>query len=719
LRKFFGRNLDDSGTEILLKLGSRYPNINDPRHYISWRDGMVIDTGPIGFNNGKRVGFSTLLLQFPNIRYAGRHENNWKKSNRIINDFRKFTYPVDDKGNHPWDYKSKDGYMGEARKRDYFVDTLELMMQNYITLGEYEIIYDFSQKASPVVIPDSSFNHLLKHEDGFYRSCIETDIKKGSVESGTYSIGAALDYATVTAFEADIGAAQDGDLSGEHNDESTVIASNVAFNHDPNGHKFTLTAQTGDEHSGTLGNAVHQAGDGARVTYGNSDQISLMFGANADEWEISKLVLDATGVNNKGAYANRGIGVINRMVIAGTATDNIGIEISRYHGTIYITNNIIYGFGNGSGEAGILISSLYTDGIIYAYNNTAIKNYNGILLSEHDGDPTITLINNLCQGSGNEDYAEDSAQTYDSTARNVSEDATSPDGGIYDNLNCHDGNSCFTDYASDEYTYDSGGDEIATLEAGNDLTGTFTDSVRAAGVRTSSEFFIGADWIDTGGGDVIGTHTAHSIALTKGTHIGKVDKVYPHTSHSLAVTTGTHTGVVDVIGIHTAFPLAVTKGSHTGKIDSIGIHTAHSIAVTKGTHVGKVDIIGIHTVFPLALTKGTHVAVGDVIGIHTAYALAVTKGTHAGPVDILGAHTAHSLALTLGTHVGYVSINGEHTALEISVTKGNHIGVVDIIGIHSTFSLAVSLGTHVGIVTSDDGIAAWGSKLNISISITV
>ena len=85
---------------------------------------------------------------------------------------------------------------------------------------------------------------------------------------------------------------------------------------------------------------------------------------------MSKLVLDATGNGNQAVYADRGQGLVNRLIIAGGTGAVHGIHVSRYHGTIYVRNNIVYNFGNGGDDSGIQVGSLYTDGFIYVYNNT-------------------------------------------------------------------------------------------------------------------------------------------------------------------------------------------------------------------------------------------------------------------------------------------------------------------------------------------------------------
>ena len=77
------------------------------------------------------------------------------------------------------------------------------------------------------------------------------------------------------------------------------------------------------------------------------------------------------------------------------------------------------------------------------------------------------MRNNLSQGSVVADYAPGNA--IDAHSKNVSEDATSPDAS-YQEINCHDGSSCFNDYDNDDYSLIATGDEIDTLALADDLS---------------------------------------------------------------------------------------------------------------------------------------------------------------------------------------------------------------------------------------------------------
>lgn len=82
--------------------------------------------------------------------------------------------------------------------------------------------------------------------------------------------------------------------------------------------------------------------------------------------------------------------------------------------------------------------------------------------------------------------------TFGTHAKNVSEDATSPD-AAYQSKDVHT-NSVFENYGSDDYRLDSGGDttNLAILDDGDDLSGTFTDDIEG---QTRSTWYIGASEI--------------------------------------------------------------------------------------------------------------------------------------------------------------------------------------------------------------------------------
>ena len=120
-----------------------------------------------------------------------------------------------------------------------------------------------------------------------------------------------------------------------------------------------------------------------------------------------------------------------------------------------------------------------------------MKCYEGITQDATSLNGTLTVKNNLVQGSGVGGSFRDDGGGFGTSALNYAEDANSPD-SLQETM--HDGTSNFVDYANDNYLMASGGDFIDTLKAGEDLTGTFSDDI-IGNTRLAATFFIGASWI--------------------------------------------------------------------------------------------------------------------------------------------------------------------------------------------------------------------------------
>lgn len=466
--------------QLVCKVGTKYSNINDPRHFTDWRDGQVIED----FNDG-HVKLGTLaskhhcIIQIPNLDYwTLRGDTNWKSIKLAVYEHKKLLLSTNKQGKYVWE-ASGAGLFVPKRIRDWIVDYKWLLDNHYITLSQYEDIYN-KEKVANIELSILNLMEILKYEENWERLSAEKDQIKGSVESGTYQIGTGggADYATWTLFQADIGATQDGDLKGEGQDEETAIAGQVVFNHDENGHKFTCTAESGAEHDGTY--------SGARITCAANDHIS--FSAIATASEFSKLAIDVSGSNNRGFVASATVDcLVNRLLIKGDADSYNGIQGGNWDENLQIRNCIVYGVGDGGTDSGIGTDATYKN--TYLYNNTCIGNYYNI----HQVDATpanLTIKNNLCQAnSGGADYVNCAGGT---NAKNISEDATSPD-AAYRSKDLHT-NSVFVDYGNDNYKIDKDGDVInlAIIDDGEDLSGTFTDDINHDATWRSDPFDIGA-----------------------------------------------------------------------------------------------------------------------------------------------------------------------------------------------------------------------------------
>lgn len=490
--KFFGHDVSDTGCEMLVKAGSRFADPANLGHAVSWRDGQIIEVTPLGFHTGKQVGYCCALLKFPNINYSdigGRWEEDWKKMPAIPTLWDKINLTANADGKYPWELIEGTEFISVRKTRDWFIDFKGLENQKLITLGEREDVYNYDNKTILTIASTYNLEVLVKHEEVDSRLDPSKLLQHASITTGTHSIGSGLDYDTVTAFEAAIGAQLTGNLTGEHNTEETAIAAVVVFDTDTNAHLLKLTAQSGDEHNGGA------YGNGARINYGTSNSISFDETNAGDlaDIEISKLALECSGYGNYGIRL-RDVGgggsiLVNRMLIAGDGSNTRrGIDVDYdCRTTTYVRNNIVYGIA--SGYDGIRAYS-YSGTSIYIDNNSVIK-------CAGDGfdcrtEPTVTMRNNLAQGCG-VDYN----VVADTHSCNISEDATGPD-AAYDNTDVHT-NSVFKDYAADDYRLDSAGDatNLAIVDDGGDLSGTFTDDIEG---QTRSTWYIGASEIVAVGG---------------------------------------------------------------------------------------------------------------------------------------------------------------------------------------------------------------------------
>ncbi len=415
-----------------------------------------------------------------------------------IADLKKFTSSVDRANKYVWEsgnLKDED----RIRPRDWFIDYKDLLDKSLLTQKTFDDLYNKAKSLSPISI-ERDFTDILSYEDDRCRKSSIYSSEKGSVATGTYQIGTGggADYTTVNLFEADIDATLTGDLTGECQDEETDVGSAVIFDLDTATHLLKLTAESGAEHTGGA------YGNGARIRVVNYDRLEIneTSDGDLDDMEVSNLAFDLAGTDCIGWQVvdggNSGVVTFNRLLIQGTANSKWGIRVQGTVTNTSITNCIIYGVGDGAGDYGIGFSSVGAGDTHYCCNNTVIGCYDNFVQDGATLTGTFTFKNNLAQeDGGGSDYRDDGGG-FGTTAKNVSEDATSPDGGIYDNLNCHDATSCFVDYASDDYRLDSGGSEISTLDDGDDLSGIFTDDV-AGTIRDT--WYIGASEIEAAGGN--------------------------------------------------------------------------------------------------------------------------------------------------------------------------------------------------------------------------
>ncbi|MBU0964724.1 hypothetical protein KKC06_06820 [Patescibacteria group bacterium] len=285
--------------ELLLKVGGS----QDPRH---WRDGQIIDIRPDGFHKeGTLQRKHHCVLTLPGDYWQLRGSTNWKWSGqKVYDNIKKYLVAVDSQGKYPWEQTM---LLDEKRlrRRDWFFDFKLLLDLGLITPSQFDAIYDKKKDPGTIFI-ERAFDQIVRNEYSHQRLSSKYSLARGSVSSGTFSIGAALNYATVTAFEADIIIPGDGpltgNLTGEHANEETVISTGIVFDVDTAGYLLKLTAASGAEHNGGA------YGNGARVNFGTYDYLKLdeTTDGHLDDAEISNLAFDISGVNDYGLLSYDG-----------------------------------------------------------------------------------------------------------------------------------------------------------------------------------------------------------------------------------------------------------------------------------------------------------------------------------------------------------------------------------------------------------------------------
>ena len=487
--KFFGRTVSDTGCELLIKGGSRFPNKVQQGDLTSWLDGQIVSVRPLGYHTGQYIGYCRTLIKLPNVDYlriGGRAEVNWKRKPDVKNPslYDRLTHTLSIDNKYMWELPNDTVFDTKRKTRDWLLDFKWMVQQGLLTIGERESIYDFNQKSIITLPAILNLEDILKHEDDWERLSSDKLLKHASITSGTYSIGDTLDYDDITDFESAIGAQMDGNLTGEHADEETTISSSVQFDTDTNSYLLKLTANTGAEHDGSA------YGNGARINCATICRIYLNADGSdtLDDIEISNLAIDVSGYANEGITSrlagNNGGGVlINRVLIKGDSDTNYGIYISNLNGNVVVRNSICYGIGGSSGRGGFFVYSSQPGRIISFLNNTAISCYDGFRSEESSTSSTFTFTNNLAQDN-TVDFA-DAGAGFGTTAKNISEDATSPD-AAYRSKDLHT-NSVFVNYANDNFKIDKNGDStnLAIIDDGEDLSAIFTDDINHDAGRRS------------------------------------------------------------------------------------------------------------------------------------------------------------------------------------------------------------------------------------------
>lgn len=498
--------------ERLFKVRNQYP-LNHPNYLLGHKDGQQIDMRPDGFflpseqSNHRK---SQCVITTPEDYWTVRGSTDWKSTIGTVLEMKKLIGVADSNGKNAWEA----GYLEsekQPRKRDWFTDFKFLLDMGWITQAQFDSIYNPAINHIPISLNVAQANYLF-HEDGAtrresqYSSLINAP---EFVSTGTFTIGAAgSDYTTVSGFVADIDADLTGDLTGEIKDEEIAESTVIVFDPGTNsGNLLKLTSVSGAEHDGT------GYGNGARINFTSADRLSInqATGKALDDFELSNIAFDISGTNRAIDLVDggdAGLFTVNRIFVTGDTSSIVGIDISDQARNLLVKNNIICNIGEAANDSGILIEHISAGRTLELYNNTFAKNYENIRHNQASSSATLTIKNNITQGdTGGGDFVTVGAG-WGTTAKNISEDATSPDVALR-SINLHDATSNFQDYTNDNYLMASGGSEIDTLKAGEDLTGIFTDDI-IDNTRLAATFFIGASWINLAAAGVL----LRTLALT-------------------------------------------------------------------------------------------------------------------------------------------------------------------------------------------------------------
>jgi len=279
-------------------------------------------------------------------------------------------------------------------------------------------------------------------------------------------------------------------------DMSGIIAPNAT-------HDFKMVVDPTDRHDGKWNTGKYRLVNGgyygviaARLQFLTVDGFQLESNTNDNDAK-------GTGVVIRPEAEGGTIKVLNclyRKTGTSTNSGNRGIDFNLSESTggtkLIAVNNIIYGPTNGSG---IYCSTSVSDTCI-VYNNTVVNaGGSGIELLFYGSNDTIYVKNNLIQYSTNPDYYSESTATSFTSANNVTEDTSSPDGGTYQSKS-----ATFVNSASKDFHLASG--DTAAKDVGVDLSadGQFSFTTDIDNDTRTGTWDVGADeFISGGGGSVV------------------------------------------------------------------------------------------------------------------------------------------------------------------------------------------------------------------------
>jgi len=506
--------------EICVKVGSsRYPT--DPLFEKCPRDGHIVAYQADGHKWSR-----TERKKFLVLRLTGKFEDLEKDADSTflesdVMQMYKYTSMYNSSSGFMWEYKGDlYKYRGDLNRK-YFIDFKQLLNSKLISQTQYDQIYNYDHDCGIITL-DKTIDQIVLDEQTETRL---DEQKNMAYASGTFYVGTGSvsgyddEYSVLETCLDDMDTTLTGNYTIEHDDESTVFTSNSMITTDPDGNTITLKPKSGCKHSGKYGNATHQGGDGARITCTNRYRYIMcndnMGDSNIGQITVEDMVFGGYSYCLYSRDGNECNWTAQRNIIFGTSGTASGASIATYssYADFNIFNNIIY--DNTESDA-LYLDKQYCSGTVNIFNNTMINCERGVYLKD-DGNATFNVKNNLVQDSGTADYT--GTSDYDSHAYNISEDATSPDGGTYQLTLNTDNFENYTTGASADFQLTSG-TNVGVLDDAVD-PGTMPDEDIVGEERVT--WYIGASEIVSGSTTYTKTTSLDSLLQKEQTKTVSID----------------------------------------------------------------------------------------------------------------------------------------------------------------------------------------------------
>jgi len=676
--------------DILVKVGAKRAD-HDPSQQYDWLDGQIISIKPSGsYAEGlsERTRKSHCVIETPHDYFSLFNASGWDDlcTRSLFYDFKKRFYPANFEGKFPFIETKELDYETPHRIRDYFIDFKRLLDAKIITDTQYKSIYDKSRNHDKIYLDRDPVTYILNEND-YTRLTPSVDVRPGTIDAaGTYTVGTGQTYADWSDAIADLPADIDAittpgniTLRGNTNE---VISENTALliALDTGAYTLTLDAASGVKHSGIY--------DGHRISFTTASDTFSLDETNADTLS-STAIRDLAFLIADGAYTGAaayvdiastpGTHIFERNIVSGVTKVNLNFGIraaNQWVGYgIIARNNIIYGVNTG-----LHANCTYaTSSTVYYYNNTVAKCTIGV----HQDNATVAttvaeLKNNLCQGNTT-DYVDDGAG-WGATATNVSEDATSPDGGAYINLNCHDATSCFTDYDANNYLLAAGGTELTTLDDGENLSGTFTDDIigteRVGWYIGASEYVAAGGAVDVSAGTDALVITEYATTVNKeisfeaGVDALAITEYATTINAAISLTAGLDTLAITEYAAIVAAPLSVTAGLDTLVITEHAAGVSVGIGFTAGLDTLTITEYAATVNAEVNFTAGLDTLVVTEYAADVSIGIGVAVGLDTLVITEYAATVAAPLSVTAGTDALAITEYAAGVNAEVSFTAG-------------------------------------------------